>query len=273
MTPVLPPTRLKSVSPKLPALLLATAVITACGEPKLLVGAMECSAPEPMEVYYGPVDEPWSTSFENGFCDYAHARGRCYGDERTTRELVTSPTHSGRRAAAYTINAEEGVDGGKQSRCYLEGATPADAIYGAWFYLPAGATEVDNWNLVHVVAGSGPEPNASAGVWDISLEIRDGVLSLYVRDFLNAQAWKRAEETVPVPIGAWFHVEFRWRKAADETGIMELFQDGQLLWREDERITTDEPWTQWYVGNLAQALTPINSTIYVDDVTIRPAPP
>lgn len=247
---------------------MSSAVI-ACGEPKLLVGAIECSTPEPTDVNYDSIGEHWSTSFENGFCDYAHAHGRCYGPVDTTREAVTSPTHSGRRAAAYTINTDS--DEGRQTRCYLEGAMPADAIYGVWFYLPEGATDEINWNLVHVLGGDGPE--GSHGIYDISLEnTEDGVLSLYVRDFIDAGITKRAAEPVPVPLGTWFHVEFRWRRAADETGIMALFQDGQLLWREQGRITDDSAWYQWYVGNLAEALNPATSTIYVDDVTVRPAP-
>ena len=33
-------------------------------------------------------------------------------------------------------------------------------------------------------------------------------------------------------------------------------------------VTDDTDWGQWYVGNLADALVPPASTVYVDDVTI-----
>jgi hypothetical protein len=38
-------------------------------------------------------------------------------------------------------------------------------------------------------------------------------------------------------------------------------------------MTDPSNWGQWYVGNLATALAPSNSTIYVDDVTIGTTPP
>jgi hypothetical protein len=34
-------------------------------------------------------------------------------------------------------------------------------------------------------------------------------------------------------------------------------------------ITDDTDWGQWLVGNYAEALAPPESTVYVDDVTIR----
>lgn len=236
---------------------------------------MECSVPDPTVTHYGPVDEHWSTSFENGLCDHQRAGGRCYGDEvYTSREVVTWPAHSGRRAAAFTIktdSADEEARERSHTRCFLEGRMPEDAVYGAWFYLPQAATDLVNWNLVHVLGGE--QPTGAHGMWDISLEnTEDGGLSLYVADYVLGGPPKRASVPVPVPIGTWFHLEFRWRRADDETGIVALYQDGQLLWEETDRVTDASPFAQWYVGNLAISLTPATSTIYVDDVTIRPAP-
>ena len=33
-------------------------------------------------------------------------------------------------------------------------------------------------------------------------------------------------------------------------------------------VTDDSAWGQWYVGNIANALSPSESTVYVDDITI-----
>jgi len=51
-----------------------------------------------------------------------------------------------------------------------------------------------------------------------------------------------------------------------------LYQDGQLVLQRTSIATDDTTFAQWYVGNFADALTPADSTIYVDDVTIRPLP-
>jgi hypothetical protein len=61
------------------------------------------------------------------------------------------------------------------------------------------------------------------------------------------------------------------KRAADATGEVALYQDGELLIQATDLITDDSSWGQWYVGNLAQGLTPPDSTLYVDDVTLRAA--
>ena len=53
---------------------------------------------------------------------------------------------------------------------------------------------------------------------------------------------------------------------------MALYQDGALLLEVTGIVTDDTDVAQWYVGNLAKALTPPDSTLYVDDVTIRAGP-
>jgi len=98
-----------------------------------------------------------------------------------------------------------------------------------------------------------------------------GNLVLYLNDFVNMMI--RAPDAPPlVPIGRWFHIEFRLRRASDATGLVALYQDGALLY-EAGGIKTDETlYGQWYVGNWVDSLMPAPSTIYVDDVTIRAAP-
>ncbi len=43
---------------------------------------------------------------------------------------------------------------------------------------------------------------------------------------------------------------------------------GQLLVEATGLQTDDTDWGQWFVGNIANALTPPDSTVYVDDITI-----
>jgi len=57
--------------------------------------------------------------------------------------------------------------------------------------------------------------------------------------------------------------------AADATGAVALYQDGEELLEVTNLITDDSTWGQWYVGNLATGLRPADSKLYVDDVTIR----
>jgi hypothetical protein len=84
-----------------------------------------------------------------------------------------------------------------------------------------------------------------------------------------------AQENAPaVEPGRWFHVEFRWHRAQDATGSVALYQDGKLVvGAEDiQTETTGSVRQQWYVGNLVGGVTPPESTLYVDDVSIELPP-
>jgi hypothetical protein len=211
-----------------------------------------------------PIEVPWSTGFENRFCDYTELAGFCYVGDPANYEIVTSPVHSGRRAAAFTVNADDPE--GFQARCVRQGVLPTAAYYGAWYYLPSTAENSEVWNLIHFQGGT---PSGLHGLWDISLvNTADGNLEVVLFDFLSGVGRNPTTPT-PVPIGSWFHLELYLSRAADATGEVELYQDGPLLIQATNLVTDDSGWGQWYVGNYANGLSPADSTIYVDDVTIR----
>lgn len=207
---------------------------------------------------------PWTTGFENGFCDYAAPTGFCYTVGAASYSLVTSPVHSGRYAAAFTV---QGVPdgGGAQVRCVEQGVFPSAAYYGAWYYVPALAKNSGNWNLFHY-------QGAAAGqmqhyLWDVSLVNQSdaGSLNLLFRGFLNQGVY---QAPVSIPIRQWFHLEVYFKRAKDASGEMSVLQDGAPVVHVTGIVTDDTDWGQWYVGNLANDLLPPASTVYVDDVTI-----
>ncbi|HET7539851.1 MAG TPA: heparin lyase I family protein [Polyangiaceae bacterium] len=212
-----------------------------------------------------PVDVPWSTGFENDFCDYVYAGGFCFGGG--THRIVTSPVHSGRYAAEFTVQSTDNAN--NQARCVRQGTLPTEAYYGAWYYVPALATLNNNnslWNLLHFQGGD----TAVDGLWDVTLvNTADGNLQLLVYDFVNSTVRKPTNPPV-IPIGSWFHIQFYLKRASDATGTIRLYQDGKLLLEKTNLITDTSSWAQWYVGNIAKDLTPSESTLYVDDVSIGP---
>jgi hypothetical protein len=236
-------------------------------EPNLIVGKWECRASdgdENVAVTKQPVDAPWSTGFENAFCDYGAPAGYCYAAPRASYEVVTSPVHSGSRAAAFSLIADGAFDG-MQARCVRQGELPVAAYYSAFFFIPVAPGAANNWNLMHFRSG---DVRPLHGIWDVSLERQlDGTFQVYAYDFLRAQ--KRPTSGVPpVPIGAWFQLELYLRRAADDTGEFALYQDGQLALALDGLSTDDASYGEWYVGNLAVSLTPAESVLYVDDVSV-----
>jgi hypothetical protein len=246
-------------------------------EPTVVIGSRFCplppaeggATPDPGT----PVDSPWSTGFEDGFCDYAQPMGFCFATGSGAFALVTapSPVHSGRYAAAFSVRADG--DGGQgQTRCVRQGAFPPAAYYGAWYYVPAPATNGGNWNLLHFQSGDAGQ--TLRYMWDVSLfNLSDGGgLSANLVDLFNPRATPTLVAVPPIPIGQWFHLEVFFNRTKDATGEIKLLQDGLVAADFTGLVTDPSDWGQWYVGNLATALSPPDSTVYVDDITIGSAP-
>jgi hypothetical protein len=72
----------------------------------------------------------------------------------------------------------------------------------------------------------------------------------------------------PVPVGSWFQIEFFLKRAAHATGEAKLYQDGTLLFDETNIVTGDSNYVRWYAGNLSSGVTPPDSIVYMDDVSV-----
>ena len=254
---------------------LAFASLVSGCQPELVVGKVvessTCSAPDVGAgggSGDGTIDIGWSTSFENGFCDYTRVGGSCYNLADASYAIVEEPApHTGSSAAAFSVTTDASGDD-KQTRCSLKGTLPPDAVYGAWFYVPALAQNTGNWNLFHFRDAAKPPP--APGLWDVSLgNTDDGNLVLYLFDFLNGGGVSFPTGSSPqVPIATWFHVRFRLRRATDATGEVQLYQDDVLVMSLTNVITDPSESAVWFVGNLADALMPPQATLYVDDVSV-----
>ncbi len=210
---------------------------------------------------------PWSMGFEREFCEYK-SQGFCYAARGASYEVVDSPVLSGKRAAAFTIDAD-GTMRGHQTRCVREGVLPVAGYYTANFLVPEVPTLTDKWNLVHFRGG---EWGAFHGLWDVSLQLqRDGSLRLFVFDHERMDTIM-SRGVPPIPVGEWFEIQVYLRRAADDTGEISVYQDGDLAVQLTGLSTDDTNIGQWYVGNFAGELMPRQSTIYVDDVSMREAP-
>jgi hypothetical protein len=212
-----------------------------------------------------PIVVPWSTGFENAPGDsWIPGDPSCYATAGAAFQIVTSPVHGGQHAAAFSVNSA--IAPPSQTRCMKQGVLPTAAYYGAWYYVPAPATNVGNWNLLHFQGGDLANGASAHGLWDVSLaNAADGTLETVVYDFLRMRLLPTA---VAFPTGTWVHLEVFLRRAADGTGEFTLRRDGQVALDLTGLATDDSKWGQWFVGNYASALSPPSSTVYVDDVTI-----
>jgi hypothetical protein len=247
-------------------------LLSAC-EPKLTIGNWAC----PQAISSERTDAavalsresfvlPWSTGFEDGFCDYAVVGGYCYSAGLATFEIVSAPVHSGQRAAAFKVIADDSLTN-YQARCVREGTLPTAAYYGAWYFIPFANTSTSLWNLIHF-QGATSSSGTFEGTWDISMVNKEGGgLRLSVYDFVNAET-PDTTNAPAIPIGSWFHLEVYLKRAADASGEITVFQDGATVLHLSGLSTDKSQWGQVYIGNFALYLEPDESTLYVDDVTI-----
>jgi hypothetical protein len=265
---------LKILVRRVVATTLLLSVAFAC-EPTVVIGARACpsDARAPLDPNTS-IGVPWTTGFEDGFCDYASPMGFCFATGSGSLSVVTSPVHSGQYAAAFSVQGGAVDGGGAQVRCVQQGLFPSAAYYGAWYYVPEFALNAGNWNLLHFQGGV---PGQTLhGLWDVSLVNlgAGGPLHVLFFDFLTGSA-PDSSAVPPIPLSQWFHLEVYFKRAKDATGELSVWQDGVMAVHLTGLRTDDTDWGQWYVGNLAAALVPGASTVYVDDVTIgstRPTP-
>lgn len=245
-------------------------------EPSLDIGSWKCTSaplfipPDGSLLPAGKdttVVPDWHTSFEDGFCGYTEANGFCYTSSLAQLNVVTSPARSGRRAAAFTIDTDEGREG-NQTRCVREGTLPRDAYYGAWFYLPRDTRAEVNWNLVHF-QGAGDD-GILRNLWDVTLvSSTEGTLHPWLRGFVPGAPRIDPAMNVQLPVEQWFSIHVRLLRADEETGTIAMYVNGELVNEVTDILTDDTNWGQWYVGNLAEVLAPAKATVYVDDISIR----
>ncbi len=253
---------------------LAVAAVCCFGacKPTLVVGEYKCPAvsteggspPSATD----PISLPWETGFEDQICDYTQVAGYCYGFPPVSYQFVTSPVHTGQYALEITIMTGTDAGAQPQERCVRQGVLPTAAYYGAWYYIPATATNTGLWNLFHFQGGNA-DTTSLHGLWDVSLvNGASGELRTHVYGFLDGSVG----DGPPIPIASWFQIVLYLKRAKDKSGEVALYQDGTQVVDFTNLITDDSDWGQWYVGNLASALQPPESTVYVDDVTIRATP-
>ncbi|HEY5954952.1 MAG TPA: hypothetical protein VIV60_00315 [Polyangiaceae bacterium] len=249
-------------------------LITSC-DPRIVIATPTCTSATTGQTLFGddrsnvesnePIELPWSTGFERGFCDYWEASGYCYTSGTAAYKLVESPVHNGRFAAAFSVTVDSSLTI-MQTRCVRQGRLPPEAYYGAWYLVPSIRKSAGFWNLIHFHGGS--SASDAENLWDVSL-VNDstGALRLSVYNHI-AQKLYDLPSAATIPIGAWFRIQVYLKRAADATGVLVVYLDGFQVLQLSGLVTDNTTWGEWYVGNLGISLDPPESTLFVDDITV-----
>ena len=181
-------------------------------------------------------------------------------------EVTTDFAHSGGYSVKLTNSATGAYD---TARLWRETNFPEEAYYSAWYYLPRAYQVTADWTIQQFRAPSSQDPSVIAYFLDIDLRsLPGGELILSVFD--HRAAYLRSptpDPAVLVPIGRWFQIEVFFRNIADDTGRFVVWLDGQLTY-DIRRPTGLSSTVYWSPCSSSEDLSPVDSTIYVDDAAV-----
>ncbi len=182
---------------------------------------------------------------------------------------VEAAAARGRFAAQLAVNAP--ADGQQKNvELIRSGVLPEEAYYSAWYYLPRSVAVNGFWVIFKLrLRRAVDDPTTEDELYDLDLSGQaSGAMSLSLYDH-------RAGVTVPldvpppvVPIGRWFQIEAFYRNAADATGRVTYWLDGQPFVDVRGKPMAPNPWVGWEATSIAKDLAPSDAVIYVDDCAI-----
>jgi hypothetical protein len=157
------------------------------------------------------------------------------------------------------------------------GPLPIEVYCSAWYYLPAPVHPKTYWWFVDF--RSRHPPYDSGGFRDevnVSFTTRaDGSVGTRVSSPDLGDVAPLVDR--PIPIGRWFHIEVFHRTGTDASGLVQVWQDGELTFNVPGR-NSETSYAEWMIGAVVDALTTDEARLYIDDAAISkrrlgPLPP
>ena len=217
----------------------------------------------------------WSAGFEVGNLEEIKEVGNFINQGSGRYNLVTPHAHSGKFAAALTIDTTAPSSTGSHAaylfhyRSYL---LPEDAYYySAWYYIPPNVKTDIYWNIMQWKStrdGNQSEPMYVINAGDLGDE---GKLWLYLAYLPNKPDVREFyyQKLIEVPSEQWFHIEAYYKRAQDETGQVIIWQDGVEIFNVSNTATVlSDNTIHWSVNNYTNGIEPAPLTIFIDDMVI-----
>jgi hypothetical protein len=232
---------------------------TACGRHVYLGGAGDTDAATSIL---------WQATFEPGDLSEwtGDGSGGIYMDSHSTAPAASAAVaHRGRFSGIATFAPTSPA---AWSYLYRDQPSLPDAYYGAWFFIPA-TLQINSWLSLHHF---GYHPTAGSTdtmpVWDFHVyPTASGSLAARLYESSSTRSFEQTNPLVVAP-ATWVHFEIRFRKAADASGQITVWQDGTQILDVTGIVTAPTEWGQWDAGGGSNDTTPTPSTVYLDDATI-----
>lgn len=227
-------------------------------------GILGCS-----DAYLGHAPEfLWWSDHESGdLRDWTDdGAGYAWTNEGGSLELVSQPTRSGHfavRASVVATNDEGRISSALLSR---RDAVPQPAYFSAWFYVPQTITSTSYWLLFKFRSTSGTE------LWDLDISAPpEGFSELRIRLYghqLGMDVPSLSGRQPVLPMARWFQIEAYYRAAADASGQLSIWLDGDRVFEIAGRATAPDANVEWGVGAATEMMIPSSASLYVDDAAI-----
>lgn len=215
----------------------------------------------------------WSTGFETGNLSEleANSYGGFVNQGNGTYKLINSPAHSGKYAAALTIDtSKSSPTGAHAAYMFFWKELPGDAYYySAWYYIPSGTVPAEWWNLWQWKSTYDGNSDNSQRIFSIGARPLNGGLGLYMVQRLPDGSKVNHNSTRNIPLDQWFHIEGYYRQAFDTTGQVIVWQDGVEVFNiTNAQTVLNDLTVDWSVNNYSNQISPSPCTIYVDDIAV-----
>lgn len=215
-------------------------------------------------------DVVWYSDHETGdLRDWTDdGKGGFYvSDDSATCALATDEAHSGQYAVklATTATGADSVAG-----LYRIVDAETEAYFSAWYFLPRSHAIVGTWTILRFRSASPELADSDTLSCDLNLRsLPNQSLALSIVEQRQAYlAWPLAIPTPVVPVLQWFQIEARFRSRSDETGLLKVWLDGQLVYDIQGRVTGQGDSVYFNPCNETNVMNPSNVELYVDDVMV-----
>lgn len=223
----------------------------------------------------GDLREWWSPCATQGAC--GNAGGGEFDSNSGGSVASMDVAHSGQWSAKMTITGIDSSSAATRLTRWKEPYAHKELYYSAWYFIPrpyaVGPYGFQNlWQhtsttgtrntpifVIGRLPGTGAMPYLSLTWWPTAEE------GPY-RGQYGSRNWRAS---IAMPVGQWFHIETRYVCASDFTGMIQVWQDGALIF-DLENIKTGYAGGMcgWSINNYGLKVTPTPVVIYTDDAGI-----
>jgi hypothetical protein len=178
---------------------------------------------------------------------------------------VSPVSHTGRFGMALRApNMNTGNSLGVRLFRWCEAQQQAALYYSGWYMIPQRVTVSSWWHIMEWKSAGSTNAKFALAVGNRP----SGQMYVGLERGVDSGGGFWSQSVKDVPVGQWFHLEAYYKKAADRTGRVTVWQDGVQIIDLANVRTANSSDLAWAIINYGQNTSPSDVTIHVDDAAI-----